>query len=465
MHHCLDLLTYEFVNSCIMISTPFSVKKSCLLSLLLASMACSLPNFGQAQIPIDTSDISLFWEAYEAVVSSADSVEQLDLLQQMYLSKGSAGLAGMVAVRRYAPDDFIQAMMSYPAYWQSLRGRSPISPADAQRMQQYFAQLQAVYPALQPAKVYFPVGGFKSAGTYQRRSEPGEPHKILLGAEYYLSDAQTPLHELPQNLQWAMQNYRPYDLPLIALHEYIHTQQKPWENYSIVHLAVGEGVAEFISTLLTGAPYSPSVRFGKANAERVRDRFVVEMLRDDDVWNWLWNVNENELGERDLAYYIGYEICERYYNRAADKQAAIRELIELDYADDAAFARVLDESGYLPWSWEEIGRRYEAQRPSIKRVLQFENGSQRVSPKTKQITVEFSEPIGCCRNFDYDESLPGAWLKIKSIVGWSADQTQFTFEVEDLQPHTEYHLILSNFAKADGGNRSVPYVLRFKTGR
>lgn len=442
----------------------FPTKPLLLLFLLFQAMLWKPFSHVQAQIPIITSDIPLFWEAYDQITATDDSLEQLAMLEKLYLSQGSAGLAGMIQVRQYKPEAFLQAIRAYPAYWQQLRANRVLSAEDEVKIQSYTAKLQAVYPQLQPAEVYFPVGAFKSAGTYQRGEAPGQPHKILLGAEYYLSDAQTPLHELPERLQVAMQTYRPYDIPLTVLHELIHTQQKPWENHSIVHLAVGEGVAEFLSTLLTGAPLSPMVRFGKDNAQRVLDRFVVEMLRDDDVWNWLWNENENELKERDLAYYIGYEVCERYYARASDKQAAIRELIELDYSDEAAFARILDGSGYLPWSWEEIGRRYEAQRPSIKRVLQFENGSQQVSPKTRKITVEFSEPIGCCRSFDYDESLPGAWLKIESIVGWSADQMQFTFEVEALKPNTEYHLILSNFAKADGGNRSAPYVLRFRTG-
>jgi hypothetical protein len=69
----------------------------------------------------------------------------------------------------------------------------------------------------------------------------------------------------------------------------------------------------------------------------------------------------------------------------------------------------------------------------------------------------------CCRTIDYDQSKKGEFLKIKKIIGWSEDYRKFSFEVEELNPNTNYHIIISNFAKEDGGNRLAPYRIEFST--
>ncbi|MCU0321641.1 MAG: Ig-like domain-containing protein, partial [Chitinophagaceae bacterium] len=191
-----------------------------------------------------------------------------------------------------------------------------------------------------------------------------------------------------------------------------------------------------------------------------------EIFRDDDVGNWLSSQNQNELEINDLGYYIGYEVCERYYHKSTDKKQAIKELIELDYNSDIEFAKILDGSGFLPMTWNEIGVKYESMRPTVIRISEFKNGSKNVSTNSKTITIEFSETMSsCCRNFDFDASKTGAFLKIKKIIGWSEDKRKFSFEIEELKPNTDYHIIISNFAKEDGGNRLAPYTIEFRTNR
>lgn len=191
---------------------------------------------------------------------------------------------------------------------------------------------------------------------------------------------------------------------------------------------------------------------------------MVEIFRDDDVGNWLWSENQNELKENDLGYYIGYEICERYYNNATDKKKAIKELIELDYGNEVAFAKLIDGTNFLPMTWKEIGNKYESMRPTVNKIVELKNGSNRVFPKLKLITVEFSDPMSdCCRSIDLDQANEVEPLVVKKYIGWSDDKKRYTIEVEDLKPNTTYGLVISNFSKEDGGNRLAPYTIRFKT--
>ncbi len=410
-----------------------------------------------AKTGIVLTDIDNFWDACDRIQQSADSAERIRLLNELYLGKGSEGLKGIIAARGYEAQDFVDAILKYPKYWNSIRSNTAQLDRDKALIEQYFAQLRAVYPDLRPATIYFPVGAFRSAGTY-------EGDKVLLGAEFMLAHENADLSELPEWVRNAIASSIPYDIPLTALHELIHTQQVRWEHLSIVHRSVAEGVAEFISTLIAEQPVSGPVKFGKENAQQVLDTYMIEIFRDDDVGNWLWGKNQNALEVNDLGYYIGYEICERHYQKAADKAQAIRELIELDFANDTAFAKFVDGAGFLPMSWEEIGIRYESMRPTVTGIVEFRNGSRKVKSGTVTLTLRFSEPMSaCCRSFDHDPAQPGEALPVKKVIGWSADMREFSMEVGPLQPRSAYQLILSNMAKEDGGNRIAPYTIAFQT--
>lgn len=412
----------------------------------------------ELQFNIVTTDIENYWTAYDKVVAEQDSAERIRLIHEYYLDKGTDGLSALVEVRRYQDFEFVSNMLLYPNYWNSIRGNTDLLVKDIQEIKMYLSQLQQVYPELKPADIYFGVGAFRTAGTYSE-------NKVLFGAEFMLAQENSIVDELPERLKHIIDEYAPYDIPLTAVHEYIHTQQKRWENGSIIQLCVAEGVAEFISTLITHKPLSPPVKFGKEHPDKVLETFMYEMLRNDDVWNWLWSENENNLEVNDLGYYIGYEICERYFIQAADKKQAIKDLIELDYSDEVAFAKMVDGTGFFPMTIAQIDEAYEALRPRVKRIVEFENGSANVPSSLAVITVEFAEEMNeCCRSVDYDETDGVAPLKIKRHIGWSEDKRHYSFEVEKLEPHKVYGLIVSNFAKADGGNRLAPYTIRFTTG-
>ncbi len=406
---------------------------------------------------IITTDIDNYWVAYDQIIKSSDSLERIKLINELYISKGTEGLKGLISVRRYQDYEFISNILNYPKYWNSIRGNLPYLLKDTVNIEKHLTKLKEIYPELKPANIYFSIGAFKSGGTY-------EGNKVLFGAEFMLAQQNSILDELPNRIQKTIKEYAPYDIPLTAIHEYIHTQQKSWENQSIIHLCVAEGVAEFISTLITEKPLSPSVNFGKQNAESVLKKYMVEIFRNEDIWNWLWSENKNELKVNDLGYYIGYEICERYYNKASDKKKAIKELIELDYSSNTEFAKVVDGSGYLPMTLKEIGIKYESMRPTVNKIVEFNNESKDVSPKNKIITIQFSEPMsGCCRSIDFDVKKGVEPLIIKKHIGWSDDKKRYSFEIEDLKPNTTYGLVISNFAKEDGNNRLAPYTLRFTT--
>ena len=56
---------------------------------------------------------------------------------------------------------------------------------------------------------------------------------------------------------------------------------------------------------------------------------------------WLYNGNSSKDRPADLGYFIGYRICEAYYNQAEDKEKALNEILKIN-----RFKKLLKKSGY-----------------------------------------------------------------------------------------------------------------------
>ena len=111
---------------------------------------------------------------------------------------------------------------------------------------------------------------------------------------------------------------------------------------------MGEGIADFLSELAVGpwAANSPRQTYGRAHEHEVWVDFQHEMRTDSTISMWMYNGRvppDKNHGAVDIGYWVGYRIAAAYYARAADKRAAVRELLEL--RDPVA---VLRESGYAP---------------------------------------------------------------------------------------------------------------------
>ncbi|MEO0874613.1 MAG: hypothetical protein AAFY48_08430, partial [Bacteroidota bacterium] len=63
------------------------------------------------------TDIEHFWEAYDEIVAKQDSVEQLRLLQELYIDRASPGLEAVMEVRNYTAEEYLQAIHNYPRFW------------------------------------------------------------------------------------------------------------------------------------------------------------------------------------------------------------------------------------------------------------------------------------------------------------------------------------------------------------
>ena len=172
----------------------------------------------------------------------------------------------------------------------------------------------------------------------------------------------------------------------------------------------------------------------------------------------------NDFGVRDLGYYIGYQMCENFYNQAEDKYEAIKKMIELDYSNEDEVEDFVKKSNFFSKSLDDLYNDHENKRPTVIGIKQFKNKSNNVDPKINEITVEFSEPLnGYNTGIDFGDLGQNAFPKndVKKRY-WSKDKKFWTISVT-LEPKKKYQLLITNNFRTDKNIPLKQYLIEFET--
>lgn len=418
-------------------------------------------NGQQVSKNVVTSDITNFWNAYDKIISTPDSTLQLKYLDSLYFMTGTVGLKGIRQARNYTPQDYINSIINYPKFWKSIRQNTLEADNIGSELTIGIEKLKELYPKLKPAKIYFTIGTFRTGGTII-------DSLILIGSEISMADITTETSEFPEGLSHLKSHFKTNPknhLVFLNIHEYVHTQQNE-RVYDILSLVMYEGVAEFIAAKALGVSSpNPQIEFGKSNAHRIREIFEKEMFYPNNLYKWLDGNEPNEFGMRDLGYYVGYQICENYYNQSENKTEAIKTMIELDYSNEAQIEDFIKKANYFSEPLEVLYEAFESKRPTVVKIKQFKNNSPSVSPKIKEITIEFSAPLnGQNTGVDFGDLGQDAFPK-GTLNGrrWAVNNTSWTIPV-DLEPNKKYQILISDNFRTKDDIPLKPYLIEFKTG-
>ncbi len=141
-------------------------------------------------------------------------------------------------------------------------------------------------------------------------------------------------------------------LPLIVVHELVHTQSREPDVPGVGGLLGGcvrEGAADFLTELVAGSSINAHLKewAQPRSAELFQKLKKDRAAKADDTSNWLYNYDRVTDEPADLGYWIGAEICRSYYSQAVDKGKAIREIVTLAHIDqivrNSKFAWLLDD--------------------------------------------------------------------------------------------------------------------------
>ncbi len=288
-----------------------SFKRLVLLLVALISSGLQSQNFPKSpqEVVFVTSDIQIFWEAFDAVgISKVNPFEE-------YLKNGSLGVQGFIPNRIESARALLKTVKAQREDYEKNRNIAPLIKKKEKELLPYFYALEYWYPDAVYPPIYFVVGRFNSGGT---TSENG----LIIGVEKL--------------------NGLDY-LDELIIHESIHYQQKwPEGNTTLLQQSILEGSADFIAELVTGKHGNKDANtYGNEHKEALCKEFV-KIMNKDNYSDWLYGTTKKDKRPNDLGYWIGYEIVKSYFEKFEDKKIAVNKILNI-----ADYTEFLNRSGYL----------------------------------------------------------------------------------------------------------------------
>ncbi len=276
---------------------------------------------------VTTSDIPRFWKAVDLAARESSIDAKANIYLREYIEPGSPGLYDFYVLKIRSTRRLAETVQQYPRFYAAVRTPTLDLSGLEPTVRAVFRRMKELYPATIYPDIYFVVGRVTSAGT-------ATDYGLLFGAEQNVGTPCTPLSELSEPLQRIV--FRRADLPHTIAHELVHFQQHLAGKHTLLDVAMIEGGATFIADLtVPGRPAPYFLTWGAAHEREIWARFSREMGHDD-VGSWIGNNGTTARANwpADLGYFVGYQISKAYYERASNKQDAIRDLIALGNTED-----------------------------------------------------------------------------------------------------------------------------------
>lgn len=280
---------------------------------------------------ISFSDIERFWKIYDRL----DEPGGDSLLMNEYILKGSTGLRTFFEKRMgLQPTNLINHIRKKKKYFSSIRDVSLNLYKYKPAMLAAARKIKEIYPDAFFPPTYFMFGSFDAFGT----ADGGAGQ--LIGAEFLIDRQNTDTSELS-----AFEKFASADTSRITgifTHELIHSIQQTAMDNSLLALSINEGAADFITELVLGYNINSKIHvYGNKHEKELWTQFSKSM-KETETSEWLYNGMQAK-GERpaDLGYYIGFKICEAYYNKMTDKKKAVKDILTI-----SDFNFFLEKSGY-----------------------------------------------------------------------------------------------------------------------
>lgn len=296
----------------------------CAFGFLGASLAANAsPVDGAPEIRI--ADVELFYRVYD----DAKGTPSAQTLQIDYLNAGSDGLRQFIPNRIVSAARLAETIDKKRETYERARTCAAELPDVRSRLAASLKKLGEIYPAAKFPPVTMLIGRGNTGGT------PGKAG-VLIGVETICA------------ADWMQPDVGDRLVHLIA-HEYAHVQQPIVERiedptdgtHTVLEVSLGEGIAELVAELTSGSVSNAHLqRYAAAREQEIERAFLADAEKTD-LSAWLYNGRGTADRPGDLGYWVGYRIARQFYERAPDKHAAVREL--LDMTDAQA---VLKRSGW-----------------------------------------------------------------------------------------------------------------------
>lgn len=269
------------------------------------------------------TDLENFLDAYKQLGSDVDSIA---VLKQYYFNRASKGLKEYILKHNLTPELMVEAM-----------GKDP----------EVYGQIGKFVSNINETKKIFKKTMVKYSNVLSKATYP--PAYLLVGANRGIAQNSKygPLVTITRVLN------NPEKLMQVIVHELFHFQQvmsigikKYIALYSkpdnMLGLCLREGSAEFLTSLVMKAiSQEKALNYLEKNLMEMKSKFLLD-LKEKNSNYWLWgSLNQNKYPKL-LGYAMGYKVCESYYNSAADKDKALKDILGITQSEE-----FLDKSGFF----------------------------------------------------------------------------------------------------------------------
>jgi hypothetical protein len=284
---------------------------------------------------IVTSDITRFWQAYDAAQHAPDPAL---VYGTTYFAPGTDGLWGFVPYRLRSPKHLADVVRNRNAFFAAIREGTTRIAAGRDRIEEDFVRYKQLVPDAVFPDVYFVIGALNSGGT----AVPGVG--LVMGSEMWSRPAD-PAALAGMDPGTAGTLHTPDDVPAGVTHELTHYNQHDAPERTLLDNTIVEGTADFIAQVVDGHNVDAKQwSFGCAHEDALWQAFAPAMASTDDVAikPWLFSSDPGPLGAPPfIGYWLGSRIAQSYYDSHPDHIAAAHAI--LNVKDYAAFVK---ESGY-----------------------------------------------------------------------------------------------------------------------
>jgi len=284
-------------------------------------------------------DTNNFWTMYDKVKLVEDEEKRVEIIKSDYLDKASYGLRLLIYKDRLKASKYSKQLKD-TVFYNSIRQTTYKIQNDSSKIRKYTLKLEEFYPKAKFSNIYFVVGQFKHGGTVINGTTIIEIQKNAK-----TKDTKSTFLYSKKNMKYLID----YDyLASLIIHEQIHINQKKglrtlFTN-ALLRKTISEGSADFIMFLVTNQMPIPedTYVYGEEHEKELWLKFKKYLKEDyqEIKKEWFYNYNRIDLPP-DLGYFIGFKICEKYYNECDDKTKAIEFIL-----DGNNYTKIIEQSNY-----------------------------------------------------------------------------------------------------------------------
>ncbi|MCP9746774.1 DUF2268 domain-containing protein [Lacihabitans sp. CS3-21] len=316
---------------------------------LLTFFTLFVIQLSQAQNLI-TTDLDNFGEMYGQLPKAKTTEDTLNLIRANLLAKGSATFQEYIRLKEslnnYKIEEvFLNRLRLYPKYYASVLRQSEVfkSKEMIQRINAAYGKLLKIYPEAKIKPNVICIGIMDDGG---KSFESGQ----YVGLELFTCNSFADTTELINSngfidyLKAGSFDIRRMDE--LIVHELVHLSQfkgndeflKTFKGTIQYIPLLGEGGAAFIADLVfdfkatIGPGTFNAIQYKYCEENKVRLWQDYKNLTDMSKISDYFYKNTHLYPVRSVGYYLGYQICKQYYEKAKNKRKAIKEIIEVtDY--------------------------------------------------------------------------------------------------------------------------------------